>query len=333
MDGGEDCLRQENDLDAMLVEDAFRVSKLRSPSHLVTNPDSFGEKGGYGYTLYSTRGDRNLIDVLRQSDEETDRFIEQSLKFIHARAGDAIISKYPEFESALKGTLMKDAHTYPRKINLACQEKGLYDMGDISFNLMPKRSEFLKCFNIPPELAGALDEECVNGEGCYYKTRYFKHVGLPGPVCLGKDVEDLVTSFKVLAREEEMEEIITNLLYNKLVSLKIGGKNTIERQYKVCVVCLLVQQSVNQMLYDGTNKNGKGDGKDVFLINIDKGDDLGFGSFLQRDYFRDLINAHSSYVIQQGRELNFSNYVVRQEEDGKWVAFKTTMKKEEEETG
>lgn len=321
MDSGEDYSPATADL----VADFHRVSKLRSPSHLVDRPLSYGDlehgrkRNENGFTLYSTQGERNIISVLRETDESNDKFIETSLAYIHERAGDALVGKYPELEETVKGILLKDSHTQPRKMNMLVHEKGEYSLRDLFFNLMPKRSGFLEGVKVPKELITVLDEPCAAGEGCYYKRTHFPHVGLPGPVCMSNEDVKMITQFPQLASPQIMDEVV-KLLYQKLVPKHLGGGNGVKQHHKLCIVCICTQQAVNQMIYQGTNEKGEASGRDVFLIDIGSDPSIGMRVFPKKDYFKDLINATTCNVIQQARALNFDNYAVEQNEAGLWIA-------------
>ena len=352
-----------------LREDVFRASRLTGPAYL---RESTNAAHSSDYEVHTARGHRNVIGMMRETDDENDAFLEELLRVIDERAYRELVADMPELADDGRTALLADPLTPVRAFNLADHAHGAYELDDLSFNLTPRRPTLLRHLRATltnsaiiddaracgwaldetdVESAGAmldriaqeLDATCSRGDGCYFSSTFFPHVGQHGPVAYGRCVEDVVVDLanRVVTRAILLE--VVGAMNQLLVPESEGGGNTRRAgEPRLCICCLLVQQAANALDARSSGLVGPPDqtemAKPIFIV---RGDDdtnaerhrptqaakrMRFEPGVERtkhcSYFDSVINVHSSgYTLEIADELDFSGYEVRYEPTlDTWIA-------------
>ena len=269
----------ESELADILSDNSFRTSILANPLHVnSTRQHTYGgdvEKAGY--TLSTTRGERNLTGVYRETDEETDRILEETLRYVHKKAYEQLVEQDADLSEPGKAALMLDSKTPVPEFHMKAQSSGVYELnGDMTFNIHPKRSQLLAhLYDLTKgdpcqteleimldNLGSILDLQCENGSACLYSTYFFPGVSVPaGPIAYGREKELLITM-------EPQKVGDSGSLYHL-----IEGAHNLYKDLstnKLCICCLLVEQASNQFDVSSGGRSDRIDrpmqANDVFFI-------------------------------------------------------------------
>ena len=326
----------DEDLVHKLFDVAFRTSKLSEPLHIASTRKATygGEVNTPQYTLSTTRGERNVTGVYKETDEQNDDMMETILKHLDEIAYEQIVELDPHLTEPGKAALLTDVKAPIPQHHLEPQRRGIYDLGtDMSFNLTPKRSQYLqplyallgadpqatKLSYMLEEVGRQLDRTCANDDSCLYTTYFFsdlKHVG-GGPVAYGRHKELLITEAPQLVTDSAALQHLIETLY------RLYEKSPTEDG--LCICCLLVTQACNQF---DSNSGGRSDwcerpmeANDVFFQRgdlckmssvSDSAEDNNIVDELSEiDFFTHQFNINGSNVFQLAKDIDFSNYIVQ----------------------
>lgn len=175
----------------------------------------------------SSRGERNGRNISSKTVQDVDAFLHESLLYLIEKEA-SMLRKQKEEETVLPALLnaKADVLTKHQEIPTHAHEQGMYDLGDLTFNLTPRRSMYItpyQSFTHDAEklkvICRALDRQCSNGFGCYYRTKFFPHVKQPGPVALPKGgVEEIITDLLPAADNSQQIKILLEILYTNIFS-------------------------------------------------------------------------------------------------------------------
>lgn len=332
---------------ALLFDTAWRVSKLGNPLHV--NSTRARTYGGItndpGYVLSTVRGERNVGGITRQTDVNTDELLEELLRFVDERAFNELCERHPDLTKPGASALLTDKKTPVPAMNMVCQQSGEYDLAaDLSFNLTPKRSRFLRHFyNFEPDtedecgdnppiekvlyrqkldaIGAALDAQCSRVEGCVYTSFFFPETSQyfrSGPIAYGKYKEELTTEIPHLLRSQKDYVEYIDLLYRLFLD------DTVKAQ-TLCICCILVDQAANQFC---ASSGGPAHGDnmrrgDVFLLgrrDMNRKCDTPPVREIsnESDYFEHLINVNGCSVFQLAEQISMRDYEMKREGD-EWV--------------
>lgn len=287
-------------MDQELEDAAFRVAKMVQPCRIQRAPKSIVlEDRPSSFSLFTRRGERNVGSMTKESEKSSEEFFSNVFRHVHDRAREhASPEIHPLFPFVFSDAIGFDSITERiHKISPREQLTSSYEMGDLSLNLTPKPSCLVEQYgeHASKRLREMLDRPCKRGEGCYYRY-YFPHVGLPGHIVLPAGVNNLLVNVLSSVSTDGAFSLLRSL--EKMLNLYLGN----EKQYCICIVCLLLDQRTNQF-----NANGDG-GKvlsftqdvdqNAFLLNVDCDNDLGFRSTEASDYLNPVVNVHEGKTVQ-----------------------------------
>lgn len=281
-----------------LQDAAFRVAKMVQPCRVQAAPPSIvPEDRPTTYSLFTRRGERNVAPQTKESEKTCDEYFFDVFRYVHERARqNADPETHPLFPFIFSEAVGSDCITEQiQRIQPKEQFTSSYDI-NLSLNLTPKASSLVEQYGekASKNLRTLLDQPCERGEGCYYR-HYFPQVGLPGHVALPAGVNNLLVNVLSAVSLESAYDLLSCL--EKLLQMHIKTENG----FRVCIVCLLIDQSTNQF-----NANGGGNilsfsqnvNRNVFLLNIDTANDLGFRTLDSTDYLNPVVNVHEGKTVQ-----------------------------------
>ncbi|ELT95190.1 hypothetical protein CAPTEDRAFT_187519 [Capitella teleta] len=247
------------------------------------------------FSLFTRRGERNVAPLTKESEEKTRQYHSDVFNYVHERAREhADPEAHPQFDHIFSEVMAEDCLTERcHRIDPKEQFFSTYEMGDLSLNLTPKASSLIEQYEPSEKLRQLLDKPCERGEGCYYRD-YFPHVGLPGHVALPAGVINFLHVLSLVSLESA-RALLRSL--EKLLDTYIEK----EKRFRVCIVCLLIDQSTNQFsaaaganILNFTQRVER----QTFLLNIDSANDLGFRTLDAPDYLNPVVNVHEGKSVQ-----------------------------------
>lgn len=304
--------------------------KTSAPGHLVTTSPVWGELKRdeewvcrSGLLLASVRGERNRSEITRLSDAEGDGMLMEVHKFLNEHGAKYLIETNPELADAIHCNRVTDIHTKTYAVDLRSQRSGVIDVGDLSFNLTPRRSKFIKHLKeyinekVFTDLCEFLDRPCSKGYGCAYFTTFFPHVGQPAPVAMSPETEFIITHTLAACSGQPQIDTIATMVRD---IIKIVTKNCMA--IDTCIVCILLSSAGRQHIYNGTRINDEDNPKTVFLINTSQ--NSGFITVTSPDHFKDTVNVHGCKCVQLLENLSFSDdYTLYRDNFGEWDVVRT----------
>lgn len=296
-------VRVKKNMANLLEEIALHVSSTTQPCRLQQNAETIDKaKTPTTYSLYNRKGERTITSDLQESEEETNKFFLDVYKYVHRRALDnAKPTPHQLFPSAIfADAIGVDCITEKvQQITKTKQLSQVYEMDDLSFNLTPDQ----RCFFNPGE-AEYFVKRCENEVGCYYRY-FYPQVKCAGPIAMPASVGNLIC-YVLPNVTGDLRKHFLHVIESLVLKMKT----------KLCIVCLLIHQAVNQ--FDLTT----GTSKDVILLNVQKND---VTVIPPANYLEPVININNIGKFQF-HNLNFLyNYKIVMENDV-WVVVKNIKK-------
>ena len=90
----------------------------------------------------SERRHRNAFGATRQTDEDNDTFLSDLLRYVDERAYDELATDHPALPDEAASVLLTDRFTPIPAMDMLSHESGVYQMDDLSLNLMPRFVRF-----------------------------------------------------------------------------------------------------------------------------------------------------------------------------------------------
>lgn len=306
-----------------LLDAAFRVAKMVQPCRLQRAPPSIvPEERPTTFSLFTRRGEKNVAPLTKESEKTTQEYFADVYRYVHDRArehADPVV--HPLFPFIFSEAVGQDCITERvHKMKPKEQLCSTYDMGDLSLNLTPRPSCLVEQYGdkASANLRRLLDEPCEGGEGCYYR-HYYPQVGSPGHVALPAGISNLLVNVLSCSSFEGAYSLLRSL--ENLLELYIRT----EKRFRVCIVCLLIDQSTNQFSAQGGGGGGnvlsfsqKVD-RNTFLLNTEAANDLGFRKIDAPDYLNPIVNVHEGQCVELWDLRLRENYSLDLFDDDVWI--------------